>query len=54
MSFSTLKYRDVDVPLRARRRLEWNRPVRWPAWALLGIAVVIFAPAVRTVVRRLR
>jgi ABC-type transport system substrate-binding protein len=54
MSFSTLKYRDVDVALRARKRLEWNRPVRWPAWALLGIAVVVLAPAVRTMVRRLR
>jgi ABC-type transport system substrate-binding protein len=54
MSFSTLKYRDVDVALRARQRLEWNRPVTWPAWALLGIAVVVFAPAVRTVVKRLR
>jgi ABC-type transport system substrate-binding protein len=54
MSFSTLKYRDVDVALRARRRLEWNRPVRWPAWALLGIAVVVCAPAVRTVWKRLR
>src|SRR5262249_59582196 len=54
MSFSTLKYRDVDVALRARKRLEWNKPVRWPVWALLGIAAVVFAPAVRTVVKRLR
>jgi hypothetical protein len=54
MSFSTLKYRDVDVALRARRRREWNRPVTWPAWALLGIVVVICAPAVRTVWKRLR
>ena len=53
MSFSTLKYRDVDVALRARRRREWNRPVTWPAWALLGIAVVVCAPAVRTVWKRL-
>src|SRR5262245_24076341 len=54
MSFSTLKYRDVDVALRARRRREWNRPVTWPAWALLGIVVVVCAPAVRTVWKRLR
>jgi oligopeptide transport system substrate-binding protein len=54
MSFSTLKYRDVDVALRTRRRREWNRPVTWPAWALLGIAVVVCAPAVRTVWKRLR
>jgi ABC-type transport system substrate-binding protein len=54
MSFSTLKYRDVDVALRARRRREWNRPLTWPAWALLGIVVVVCAPAVRTVWKRLR
>jgi len=54
MSFSTLKYRDVDVALRTRRRREWKRPVTWPAWALLGIAVVVCAPAVRTVWKRLR
>jgi ABC-type oligopeptide transport system substrate-binding subunit len=54
MSFSTIKYRDIDVAQRAAKRAEWNRPVRWPAYALLGIAVVVLAPAVRTVARRMR
>jgi oligopeptide transport system substrate-binding protein len=54
MSFSTLKYRDIDVAQRARKRAAWNRPVRWPAYALLALAVVVLAPAVRTVVRRVR
>ena len=54
MSFSTLKYRDIDVAQRAAKRAEWNRPVRWPAYALLGLAVVVLAPAVRTVARRMR
>ncbi len=54
MSFSTLKYRDVDVAQRARKRLAWNEPVTWPAWVLLGIAAVVFAPAVRTAFKRLR
>ncbi len=54
MSFSTLKYRDVDVAQRTEKRLAWNQPVRWPAYALLGLAVVVLAPAVRTVWRRVR
>jgi oligopeptide transport system substrate-binding protein len=54
MSFSTLKYRDVDVAQRARKRVEWNKPVTWPAWVLLAIAAVVFAPAVRTALQRLR
>jgi peptide/nickel transport system substrate-binding protein len=54
MSFSTLKYRDVDVAQRTEKRAEWNQPVRWPAYALLGLAVVVLAPAIRTVVRHVR
>jgi len=54
MSFSTLKYRDVDVALRTEKRIAWNRPVRWPAYALAGLAVLVLAPAVRTVARRMR
>ena len=54
MSSSTLKYRDVDVRLRAEKRAEWNRPVTWPAWVLLGLAVIVIAPAVRTVRKRMR
>ncbi len=54
MSSSTLKYRDVDVPLRAAKRAEWNRPVTWPAWVLLGLAVLVIAPAVRTVRKRMQ
>jgi hypothetical protein len=37
MSFSTLKYRDVDVPERAAKRTAWNQLVLWPAWALLAV-----------------
>jgi hypothetical protein len=54
MSFSTLKYRDVDVPVRTAKRTAWNRPVLWPAYALLAVAFVLLLPAVRTVARRLR
>jgi ABC-type transport system substrate-binding protein len=52
MSFSTLKYQDVDATLRARRREEWNHPVRWPLAVLVVLVVLVLVPAVRTVRRR--
>ena len=51
MSYPMLKYRDIDVDLRARRRREWNRPVLWPAWALLGMAVALTLPGIVTFYR---
>lgn len=51
MSFSTLKYRDLDPGERERLRREWNRPVMWPAWVLAAMAVVVVAPGVATVLR---
>jgi ABC-type transport system substrate-binding protein len=47
----TLKYRDVDPELRSRLREEWNQPVRWPAYALAGLALVLVVPAVATFLR---
>lgn len=52
MSYSTLKYRWVDAPDRARKRLAWNEPVVWPAWLLLGLAVIVIAPGIVAVLRR--
>jgi ABC-type transport system substrate-binding protein len=54
MSFSTFKYQDVDPELRRARQEAWNRPVRWPAYALAAVMVVVVAPAVADVVRRRR
>lgn len=54
MSYSTLKYRDVDGPTRARLQQAWNEPVLWPAWLLLAGAIAVVAPAVVTLVRRNR
>jgi hypothetical protein len=54
MSFSTLKYRDLDPIRRDRLRREWNRPVLWPLWALAAVAVAIVTPGVVTVLRRRR
>jgi len=51
MSFSTLKYLDVEPAPRAELRLAWNEPVTWPAWALAVLAVVAIAPAVVTYFR---
>jgi hypothetical protein len=51
MSNPMVKYYAVDAERRAERRAEWNRPVRWPAYAL-GLALVLGAlPAVRTFFR---
>jgi ABC-type oligopeptide transport system substrate-binding subunit len=51
MSFSTLKYQDVDPELRARLREEWNRPVRWPAYAVAALALALVIPGVVTFFR---
>jgi ABC-type transport system substrate-binding protein len=51
MSFSTLKYRDVDPVRRAELRRAWNRPVMWPAYALAALVVVAIVPGVVTYLR---
>ena len=51
MAFPTLKYRDLDPALREERRREWNRPVTWPAYALLAAGIAIVLPGVRTFYR---
>ena len=51
MSFSTLKYRDLDPDQRERLRREWNEPVRWPAYGLAAIAIGIVIPGILTFFR---
>jgi hypothetical protein len=41
------KYLNVEPQPRARQRAAWNRPVRWPALALLAAAALFAAPALR-------
>lgn len=48
LSIPTTKYYDIDPELRARQRAEWNRPILWPAFALLGLLVVIVVPGIIT------
>jgi ABC-type transport system substrate-binding protein len=47
----TWKYYAVEPAERARRRTAWNRPVRWPAFALAGVAAVFLAPGVAGLLR---
>jgi ABC-type transport system substrate-binding protein len=51
MAFPTLKYRDLDPALREEQRRKWNRPVTWPAYALLAAGIAIVLPGVRTFFR---
>ncbi len=51
MAVPTAKYLDVDPAQRERMRRAWNRPVTWPAWVLLGLAVAVIVPGVRTYLR---
>jgi ABC-type transport system substrate-binding protein len=47
MTLPIEKYLDVDPAERARRRAEWNEPIRWPAYLLVGAAMAFVAPALR-------
>lgn len=45
LSLPAMKYWDVAPQPRARSRAEWNRPVRWPAYALLAVVAVAIVPS---------
>jgi oligopeptide transport system substrate-binding protein len=51
LSIPTEKYHDIDPMLRARRRAEWNRPVVWPVYLVLGLLAVLVVPGVVTFLR---
>ncbi|MBT9568270.1 MAG: ABC transporter substrate-binding protein [Thiobacillus sp.] len=46
MANNTLKYRRIDPALRDKQRDDWNHPVVWPIAVLVGLLVVMIAPAV--------
>lgn len=52
--YNTLKYKRIDSTLRARRQEEWNEPVLWPIWGVIGFLVVGTIPAAVTIWRRER
>jgi ABC-type transport system substrate-binding protein len=43
---NTLKYLRLEPERRTRSRDNWNRPVTWPLWVLLGVLVAGTIPAV--------
>ena len=54
MANNTLKYRGLDPALREGLREDWNPPVLWPLWTLLGLVVLLVVPALWLVRRRER
>jgi ABC-type transport system substrate-binding protein len=48
LSTPIAKYYDVEPKARAELREDWNEPVVWPAWALLGMLALVIAPGVVT------
>jgi len=48
LSVPTYQFRDIDPEVRAAKRLEWNEPIEWPAWVLLGLAIAIVTPGFLT------
>jgi ABC-type transport system substrate-binding protein len=48
LSVPTLKYHDLDPTLRSEKRRAWNKPLVWPAYALLALAALVIAPGVFT------
>ncbi|MBI5912361.1 MAG: ABC transporter substrate-binding protein [Betaproteobacteria bacterium] len=48
MARNGLKFYRLDAAEREARRAEWNRPVVWPALALLALLVLFTLPALRT------
>ena len=46
------KYRRVDGALRARRQVEWNHPVYWPLFAVVGLLFLGSLPAASVVRQR--
>lgn len=47
LSLPAMKYWDLDPDRRATLRVAWNHPVRWPAYALLGIVGLLVAVQTR-------
>ena len=48
ISAPTYQYRDIDPARRKADRLDWNKPIVWPAYALFAAGVLIVLPGIRT------
>lgn len=54
ISLNSLKYVDIDVPLRNQMRREWNQPILWPLGLLAIIVLLFIIPLLITAFRRER
>ncbi len=52
MANNTMKYKRINPALRAQKRLEWNRPVVWPLYALFALLIIIILPGIVTYRRK--
>jgi ABC-type transport system substrate-binding protein len=48
LAFAVDKYRYIDPRERAELRAAWNRPIRWPAYALVGAMALVVLPGIAT------
>jgi ABC-type transport system substrate-binding protein len=48
LAFAVDKYRRIDPAKRAELRHAWNRPIRWPAYALAAVTALAVIPGIRT------
>jgi len=46
VAVNTIKYAKIDPDLRAQQRLQWNKPLVWPALVAFLILLIIILPAV--------
>jgi hypothetical protein len=54
LSMPSLKHYDLDPGKRRAAQQAWNRPVLWPAFALLALVVAIVVPGARTYLKERR
>lgn len=47
-AFNGLKYQKINPALRKASQENWNQPVLWPLWVLLGLLIAIFIPLMVT------
>jgi ABC-type transport system substrate-binding protein len=48
MAFAVDKYRRMDPASRTALREAWNRPIRWPAYALVALTALVVLPGIAT------
>jgi oligopeptide transport system substrate-binding protein len=51
LTYPQEKYRDIDVARRVIDRELWNRPIRWPAYAVASLTLLATIPGITTFFR---